>query len=151
MASGDDYGSAVLPGVIVAGLGSGLGFPALAVAVTEGATESDAGLASAVLTAVQQVGGAVGLAVAVTLAAHSGPGAAPTGPAEAATEGFAIALTGLAALLAAGAALVGCLLRSNGGPPRGRSGADAAAEDVATGRRETAQPKSPGSPGSGRG
>ena len=110
MGPSDGYAAAVLPGVIVAGLGSGLGFPALATAAMTGTTEADAGLASAVLTAVQQLGGAVGLAFAVTLAAQRGD-AGVAGAAAVVTDGFPFALAVCATLLAVGAVAVTVALR----------------------------------------
>ncbi|MGW4234669.1 MFS transporter [Streptomyces sp. NPDC004980] len=115
---GGSYGSGVLPGVLVASLGGGLCLPALTVAAVTGTTEENAGVGSAILTSVQQVGGAVGLAVLVTLAARRSDALAgsTTGP-HAATEGFSLALTVAAALLALGAALIATLLPN----PRGES------------------------------
>jgi EmrB/QacA subfamily drug resistance transporter len=107
----DSYASGVLPGMLVTSLGCGLSLPALAVAAVTGTTEENAGLGSAVFSSVQQVGGAVGLAVLVTLAARRSDALADsTGPLLAATEGFSFALTVAAALLALGAAVVATLL-----------------------------------------
>ncbi|MEV0086513.1 MFS transporter [Saccharopolyspora sp. NPDC050642] len=103
VAPGDDYATVVLPGMLVTSLGCGLGNPALAIAAVEGTTEQDAGLGSAILSSVQQVGGAVGVAVLVALAAR----AQTADP----SEGFSLALTVAAALLAFGALLVAALLR----------------------------------------
>jgi hypothetical protein len=89
--------------MLVTSLGCGLGNPALAIAAVEGTTEQDAGLGSAILSSVQQVGGAVGVAVLVALAAR----AQTADP----SEGFSLALTVAAALLAFGALLVAALLR----------------------------------------
>ncbi|MFI6378304.1 MFS transporter [Streptomyces sp. NPDC050658] len=110
----DGYVSGVLPGLVVTSLGCGLSHPALAIAAVTGTTEDDAGLGSAVLSAVQQVGGAVGLAVLVALAARRGAEAG--GSPAAATEGFSLGLTVGAALLAAGAVLVAVMLRRPGPP-----------------------------------
>ncbi|MFE5855445.1 MFS transporter [Streptomyces sp. NPDC056500] len=117
---GDSYASGVLPGVLVVSLGGGLGLPALTVAAVTGTTEENAGVGSAILTSVQQVGGAVGLAVLVTLAARRSDALADsTTPLYAATEGFSLALTVAAALLAVGAALIAALL---GKRPRASTG-----------------------------
>jgi len=111
VAPDDGYASGVLPGMLVTSLGCGLSLPALTVAALEGTTEENAGLGSAVLSSVQQVGGAVGVAVLVALATHRGDAlAAEDGPLRAATEGFSLALTVAAALLALGAVLIGTLL-----------------------------------------
>lgn len=85
----DHYALGVLPGVLVASLGGGLSLPTLTVAAVSGTTEENAGLGSAILTSVQQVGGAVGLSVLIALAARRTDAVADsTGPPDAATEGF---------------------------------------------------------------
>ncbi|TQM09861.1 EmrB/QacA subfamily drug resistance transporter [Pseudonocardia kunmingensis] len=112
-APGDGYASGVLPGMLVTSLGCGLSLPALTVAAVTDTTGENAGLGSAVLSCVQQVGGAVGVAVLVTLAAHRSDSlAGSTGPMVAATEGFSFALSVAAALLALGAAVIATLLRN---------------------------------------
>ncbi|MFI6012187.1 MFS transporter [Streptomyces sp. NPDC051243] len=114
VAAGDGYASGVLPGMLVTSLGCGLSLPALAVAALTGTTEENAGLGSAVVSSVQQVGGAVGLAALVTLAAHrSDDLAASATPERAATEGFSLALTVAAVLLALGSGIVATLIRKN--------------------------------------
>ncbi|MFC9748426.1 MFS transporter [Streptomyces niveus] len=117
VAPSDGYASGVLPGMLLTSLGCGLSLPALTVAALTGTTEEDAGLGSAVLSSVQQVGGAVGVAVLVALATRRSEALATDGDAaHAATEGFALALTVTAVLLALGAVLIAALLGS------GRSG-----------------------------
>ncbi|MEU1801565.1 MFS transporter [Streptomyces sp. NPDC019937] len=107
----DGYASGVLPGMLITSLGCGLSLPALTVAALTGTTEANAGLGSAVLSSVQQVGGAVGVAVLVTLAARRSDAlAGSTGQLHAATEGFSLALTVAAALIAVGAVLIATLL-----------------------------------------
>ncbi|MGP4026552.1 MFS transporter [Actinomadura sp. 3N407] len=113
VAPGDGYASGVLPGMLVTSLGCGLALPALTVAAVTGTTGEDAGLGSAVFSSVQQVGGAVGVAVLVSLAARRG-GSVSADPLRAATEGFSFALTVAAALLVLGAVLIAVLL---GRPP----------------------------------
>ncbi|GGW04589.1 MULTISPECIES: MFS transporter [Streptomyces] len=114
VAAGDGYASGVLPGMLITSLGCGLSLPALTIAALTGTTGEDAGLGSAVLTSVQQVGGAVGLAALVTLAArHSDNLADSATPQHAATEGFSLALTVTAALLVLGAGLAATLLGQN--------------------------------------
>ncbi|MFE4612928.1 MFS transporter [Streptomyces niveus] len=117
VAPDDGYASGVLPGMLLTSLGCGLSLPALTVAALTGTTEEDAGLGSAVLSSVQQVGGAVGVAVLVALATRRSEDLAARGDtAHAATEGFSLALTVTAVLLALGAVLIAALLGS------GRSG-----------------------------
>jgi EmrB/QacA subfamily drug resistance transporter len=114
IAPGDGYASGVLPGMLVTSLGCGLSLPALTVAAVTGTTEEDAGLGSAVFSSVQQVGGAVGVAVLVSLAARQGDAVATApGRSHAATEGFSLALTIAATLLVLGAALIAVLLGSH--------------------------------------
>ncbi|MFF0743873.1 MFS transporter [Streptomyces sp. NPDC004111] len=99
--AGDAYPTGVLPGLLVTSLGCGLSLPALTVAALTDTTQEDAGLGSALLNSVQQLGGALGLATLITLAAHR---ATPT-------AGFSYALTAAAVLLAASALLPATLLR----------------------------------------
>ncbi|MEU6998749.1 MFS transporter [Nonomuraea sp. NPDC046570] len=113
LAAGDPYAAGVLPGMLVTSLGCGLSLPVLTAAAVTGTTEENAGLGSALFTSVQQVGGAVGIAVLVTLGAHRGE--VQTDPLRAATEGFSLALTIAAALLALGAILIAALLRTRDG------------------------------------
>ena len=121
---GDGYASGVLPGMLVTSLGCGLGLPALTVAALTGTTEENAGLGSAVLSSVQQVGGAVGVAVLVALAARHGDASAVRGSSpHAATEGFSLALTAAAALLVLGAVLMGTFLGKGDRPADGRAAA----------------------------
>ncbi|MFC6884568.1 MULTISPECIES: MFS transporter [Actinomadura] len=108
----DGYASGVLPGMLVTSLGCGLSLPALAVAAVTGTTGENAGLGSAVFSSVQQIGGAVGVAVLVAIATRRSTALADsTDPAHAATEGFSFALLIAAALLALAAVLIPALLR----------------------------------------
>jgi EmrB/QacA subfamily drug resistance transporter len=111
---GDSYGSGILPGMLVTSLGCGLSLPALTGAAVAGTTEEDAGLGSAVLSSVQQVGGAVGLAVLVALAAHRSDAKADSvDPLRAATDGFSFGLNVAAGLLVLGALLIAIFFRSD--------------------------------------
>lgn len=117
VAPNDGYTSGVLPGMLVTSLGCGLSLPALTVAALTGTTEENAGLGSAVLSSVQQVGGAVGVSVLVALATRRSDAlAAQNDPLHAATEGFSFALTAAAALLTLGAVLIATLLGKNHRP-----------------------------------
>jgi EmrB/QacA subfamily drug resistance transporter len=64
-----DYLVHVLPVMVLLGIGAGLCFPALMTLAMSGATPSDAGLASGLISTTAQVGGALGLAVLATLSA----------------------------------------------------------------------------------
>jgi EmrB/QacA subfamily drug resistance transporter len=63
-----NYITDLVPPMVLIGLGAGTGFPALMSLSMSGATPSDAGLASGLVNATVQVGGAIGLAVLATLA-----------------------------------------------------------------------------------
>jgi MFS family permease len=54
--------------MVLFGLGAGVAFPSLMTLAMSGATPADAGLASGLINATVQVGGAIGLAVLATLA-----------------------------------------------------------------------------------
>ena len=114
------YVSGVVPGMVVIGFGSGLSFPAIGNAALHQVTGQDSSLASGVQAAMQQVGGALGLATIVTLALrHTGSlirdGVAP---AQAITESYALGFRVGAALLVVGAVLVMLLLEHVVAQPR---------------------------------
>ncbi|WP_308198431.1 MFS transporter [Actinomadura terrae] len=124
VAPGDGYAAGVLPGMLVTSLGCGLSLPALTVAAVTGTTEEDAGLGSALFSSVQQVGGAVGVAVLVALAARRTDAAVDSaGRLHAATDGFSLALTVAGGLLVLGAALIAVLLGDGRPDAGGDSGA----------------------------
>ncbi len=64
------YASDILGPITVAALGLGLCFPPSTYAATAGVAPKDAGLASGLINATRQVGGAVGLAALATIAVH---------------------------------------------------------------------------------
>jgi EmrB/QacA subfamily drug resistance transporter len=118
----DDYAGGVLPGLLVTGLGSGLSLPTLTLAAVTDTTEDNAGLGSALLSSVQQIGGAVGVAILVPLAARRSDAVADEADrAQAATAGFSLALTAAAGLLILGAMVIVALLREV--RPRGEGAA----------------------------
>ncbi|MFC4376879.1 MFS transporter [Nocardia halotolerans] len=109
----DSYASGVLPALLVTSLGCGMSLPALAVVALTGTTEDNAGLGSAVLTSAQQLGGAIGLAFLVALAARRSDSLADSIDArQAMTEAFSYALTIAAALVGLTAVLIATMLRS---------------------------------------
>jgi EmrB/QacA subfamily drug resistance transporter len=65
-----DYGSHVVPAMIMLGVGPGISFVPITIAGTSGVAREDSGLASGLLNATQQVGGALGLAILSTVATH---------------------------------------------------------------------------------
>jgi EmrB/QacA subfamily drug resistance transporter len=68
-AVGSGYLSHILPVTVLAGTGAGLCFPALMALAMSSATPQDAGLASGLVNATAQIGGALGLAVLATVSA----------------------------------------------------------------------------------
>jgi EmrB/QacA subfamily drug resistance transporter len=116
---GGSYAVDVLPGLVVLGLGLGLTFVPLTLIATSGIQADDAGLASGLFNSSQQVGGALGLAILSTLAAHyttsslQGAGAGPTPheQAVAAVSGYQAAFLAAAGLMALGVILVATLVR----------------------------------------
>lgn len=110
--SGDSYASGVLPGLLVTSLGCGVSLPALTLGAVSGTTGENAGLGSAIFGSVQQIGGALGLAVLVAAATRHGEVStgSSTTP-EAATAGYSFALTVAAVVLALGAVLIAFVLR----------------------------------------
>jgi EmrB/QacA subfamily drug resistance transporter len=123
------YASDVLPPLLATGFGIGLVMPAAMSVATERVAESDAGVASAAVNTMQQVGGAIGTALLNTLAAsalthylagHSGPLA----QAKAALHSYSTAYWWSAAFFAVGALLAMVMYRA------GRSTDDASAHQV---------------------
>jgi predicted MFS family arabinose efflux permease len=101
------YGADILPGFVVVAAGLGLAFVSVGIAGLTGVRERDAGLASGLINASQQIGGAIGIAITSTVAAaHTarlvGAGHAIGG---ALTSGFHVAFLVSAAFAAAGAVL----------------------------------------------
>ncbi|MDO0924525.1 MFS transporter [Streptomyces sp. TG1A-8] len=68
---GSHYVSAVLPQLVVTGVGLGLVMPPAMQLATGGVAAEDAGVASATVNAMQQVGGSIGTALLNTLAASA--------------------------------------------------------------------------------
>ena len=119
-----DFGSTYLPSVLPALLLLGTGFGSIfATAIntaTLGVIPEDAGVASALVSTCQQVGGAAGTALLSSLAATAtanfliGETASPTVTAEAAIHGYTVAFWVSAAIFLTGAVCGRVLLR--GGP-----------------------------------
>jgi len=112
------YASIILPAVIVMGLGFGVIFSVTINTATAGVRREDAGVASALVNTMQQVGGSIGLSalstVALTatasyLATHH---AGRLAPAIAATHGYTTAFAIAAAILGLGVILAVLLLPS---------------------------------------
>jgi EmrB/QacA subfamily drug resistance transporter len=106
--AGSSYAGHLLPGMVLTALGSGLCFAGFSNAGVHAVSAEDASLASGVQNAVQQVGGAVGLAVLATLALRHSEVAVRHGAsvAVAATTGTVLALRVGVVVLLLGAAVV---------------------------------------------
>jgi hypothetical protein len=96
------YGTDVLPGMLVAGLGLGVVLVSVSVSLLTGAAEEEAGMLSGLNTTGHEIGGSLGLAVLVTIATGATGGA--HGPEAASGLGDAFlaagAIAGAAGLLA---------------------------------------------------
>ena len=127
------YAAVLLPLFVLFGVGGGLTLPAVTALGMSGATDADAGVISGVFNTVQQVGGALGLALLTALAAsRTGTGTS----AQALTSGYHLAWTTGAVLGALSIAVTAIALRERRPPaaavPRtGPAAATAAPEDDA--------------------
>jgi EmrB/QacA subfamily drug resistance transporter len=113
-----DYVTDLLPAFIISGLGLALAFVPMAIGALTGVREADAGIASGLINTTQQIGGAIGVAAATTVAitftdryvdSHAGLSAS-SGPAL--THGFEIAFYVLAATAAVGTVLAALMIES---------------------------------------
>jgi MFS family permease len=109
-----DYAADVLPVMLLLGTGFGAAMPALTALAMSGAGPEDSGLASGLFNTTQQVGGALGLAVLVTLATARMEGllANGQGTASALTGGYHLAFAAGAGFVVAAIAFAAILLRS---------------------------------------
>jgi EmrB/QacA subfamily drug resistance transporter len=100
-----DYGSHVVPSMIILGIGMGMSFVPVTIAGTSGVAPNDSGLASGLLNTTQQVGGSLGLAILSSIATSRTTSALHSGQAvtSALTHGFKGAFIGGALLCALGA------------------------------------------------
>ncbi|MFI1561986.1 MFS transporter [Streptomyces sp. NPDC020490] len=120
---GSSYVSAVLPQLVVTGVGLGLVMPPAMQLATGGVAPEDAGVASATVNAMQQVGGSIGTALLNTLAASAATdylagkdAAGKLVRAQATIESYTTAFWWSAGLFAAGAVITLLLFRR--GVPR---------------------------------
>jgi EmrB/QacA subfamily drug resistance transporter len=106
------YWSHMVPAMILISLGLGLGFVSLTMLAVSDASEADAGLAAGLVTTAQQVGGALGLAVLVSVATARASSLLGSGhaPAVAQLAGGHLAFAVGAVLLAIGALLATVLI-----------------------------------------
>jgi EmrB/QacA subfamily drug resistance transporter len=107
----------VLPALILVGLGLGLVMSAAMSTATLGVDPADAGVASAMVNTMQQVGGSIGTALLSTVASSAFTGAiagarpTPDVMAAAAVHGYTTAFWYAAVIYSAGAVVCGLLLR----------------------------------------
>jgi EmrB/QacA subfamily drug resistance transporter len=103
------FASALLPGYLLVGVGMAFAFIPMSIAALAGVDYNEAGLASGLINTSQQIGGALGVAVAATVAfTHMSTLLATGHPAaEAQTSGFSLGFWVLAAIGAA--SVVACL------------------------------------------
>lgn len=108
------YASHVLPSLILIGIGFGLVVAPSFSTATLGVPHQDSGVASAMVSTSQQVGGSIGTALLSTLAVSAATDySVANGPsAQAAVEGYVTAFWWAAAIFAVGAVVTGALLRS---------------------------------------
>lgn len=115
------YGTGIVPGLVLVGLGMGLIFACGLNLATAGADPADAGVASAMVNTMQQVGGSIGTALLNTLAAsataryiavrHGQPPAVAAGL----VHGDVVAFTVVVGIFLLGAVVTAAVYRS--GPP----------------------------------
>ncbi len=117
------YWTDLFPAFIIGGLGLALAFVPMSIGALTGVRQSDAGIASGLINTNQQIGGAIGVALATTIAttftlhyvnAHAGVTAFSPG---ALTHGFQIAFYVLAAIAAVGAVVSALMLESRPAEP----------------------------------
>jgi EmrB/QacA subfamily drug resistance transporter len=123
-----DYGSHVLPAMIVLGAGLGMSFVPITIAATNGVAAAESGLASGLLNTTQQVGGSLGLAILSSVSTSRFTSALDSGSPlpVALTHGFKGAFVVAAVLCSIGLVVALVFL-----PPRRRRAADEHVETVA--------------------
>ncbi len=132
------YASAVLPALLILGLGFGMIFAPAINTATFGVARRDSGVASALVNTMQQVGGSIGTSALSTLALSTAASylithhSSPLAPAIAATHGYTVAFSVSAALLGLGCILAIVLLPSKRRLTELRNAAARSAAAVAT-------------------
>jgi EmrB/QacA subfamily drug resistance transporter len=114
----------ILPGLLLGGVGLALCFIPVTIASMTGVQPADAGVASGLLNTNRQIGGAVGLATVITVAAsattsYAHSHAALVGSGAALTHGFQVAFYVLVALSLAGAVIATVFVESAPKPVAG--------------------------------
>lgn len=119
------YAADVLPALLVIGLGIGMAMAPAMQTATLGVAPSDAGVASATVNTMQQVGGSVGTALLATIASNAasdyltGRTPTPAIAAEAAVHSYTTAFLWGSAIFLAGAVIAGSILRPGARPVPG--------------------------------
>jgi MFS family permease len=108
----------LFPAFLLSGIGLALAFVPMSIGALTGVEQADAGVASGLINTSQQIGGAIGVAAATTIATtfsnhyvNAHPGSSALGGA-ALTHGFQVTFYVLAAIAAAGAVLAAVLTES---------------------------------------
>ncbi len=109
---GGSFSADVLGPSLLAAVGLGFSFVPLTVAAVAGVGPNDAGLASGLINTSQQVGGALGLAILVSIANSRTSAVGGADPRVALTEGFQSAFLVGACFAIAGAILAAVLIRT---------------------------------------
>ena len=107
--------AALLPGYLMVGVGMAFSFIPMSIAALAGVEHHEAGLASGLINTSQQIGGALGVAIAATVAFTHAKTLLATGhdPLSAQTSGFALGFWVIAAI---GAVSVVAALAARPGP-----------------------------------
>jgi EmrB/QacA subfamily drug resistance transporter len=105
----------LLPGYLLVGVGMAFSFIPMSIAALAGVRPDEAGLASGLINTTQQIGGAIGVAIAATVAFTHTQTLLEAGhsPPSAATSGFALGFWVIAGISAA--SVVACLALVRGG------------------------------------
>ncbi len=104
------FWSALLPGYLLVGVGMAFSFIPMSIAALAGVEPHEAGLASGLINTTQQIGGALGVAIAATVAFTHTAALAKSGhsAAQAATSGFSLGFWVIAGISAA--SVLACLV-----------------------------------------
>ncbi|MFE2323507.1 MFS transporter, partial [Streptomyces sp. NPDC059385] len=110
--SGSAYGPHLVPGMVLAGFGSGLAFGPLFATATAGVSPQHAGAASAIVGAAQQVGEAIGVALLVTVISARLSASSEDSRSEDLMHGYTATLWWAAGALLLAALAAGLLIRA---------------------------------------
>ncbi|WP_329080218.1 MULTISPECIES: MFS transporter [unclassified Streptosporangium] len=106
---------ALLPGLVLWGIGGGMTFPAMFASAATGVEPDKAGIASGVASAFQQIGGAAGLAILVAIATWAGLG--DSAGTDSAADGIQTAMW-IGGAASVGGGLLALALHRPGAPTR---------------------------------